>query len=74
MKISELIALLEQRQKRYGDIEADFACENEICSISSDSVWLGRDGVLYIDADDNYYKESMAIDPHEGECTQSIKA
>jgi hypothetical protein len=74
MKISELIAILEQRQKEHRDVEVEVTWEDGTHCINSDNVWLAKGGVLYIDADENFYKESTAVDPHEGECTQSIKA
>ena len=67
MRISELIEVLRLRQQTHGDVEVEVTWEGVIREIGPDSIYKSRRGALYIDADDNFYKERFAVDPHEGE-------
>ena len=66
MKISELITTLQKRLKKHGDIEVEVTWESITTSITTDAVYKSKDGPLYIDADDNFYKDKFAVDPTEG--------
>lgn len=67
MKISGLIAVLQNRMEKYGDIEVEVTWESTTCQISTDSIYKSKEGSLYIDADGNNYKYAFAVDPTEGE-------
>ena len=67
MKISELITTLQKRLKKHGDIEVEVTWESITTSITTDAIYKSKDGPLYIDADENYYKGEFAVDPTEGD-------
>lgn len=66
MKISELITTLQNRIKKHGDVEVEITWESITKTISTDAIYKSKDGPLYIDADDNCYKEDFAVDTAEG--------
>ena len=66
MKISELITTLQNRLKKHGDIEVEVTWEGITTSITTDAIYKSKDGPLYIDSDENYYKREFAVDPTEG--------
>jgi len=67
MKISKLIATLQNRMRKHGDIEVEVTWEGITRAISTDAVYKSKDGPLYIDADGNCCKRSFAVDPTEGD-------
>ena len=66
LKISELITTLQKRLKKHGDIEVEVTWESITTSITTDAIYKSKDGPLYIDADDNFYKDKFAVDLTEG--------
>ena len=66
MKISELITTLQNRMKKHGDIDVEITWEAITRSISTDAIYKSKNGPLYIDADENFYKDIFAVDPNEG--------
>jgi hypothetical protein len=69
MKISELIAVLQQKLTEHGDREVQTTWEGTTEEIERRNVWLSKAGPLYIDANclGEFYKERFAADPKEGE-------
>ena len=74
LRISELIAVLQERLSRHGDLPVLATWEGIVRELSPAHVYAGKDGgapptadVLYIDADDNDGKDHFALDPTEGE-------
>lgn len=67
MKISELIAALNERMNAHGDVEVEITWESCRRDIDNSSIYLSKDGPLFIDADGKFYKQSFAVDPTEGE-------
>lgn len=66
MLTSELIAVLKERLETHGDLEVSATWEGIAVGIESDSVYKTKSGCLFIDADDNFYKNRFAVDPNEG--------
>lgn len=67
MKISELVATLNARMAKHGDLEVDVTWESVTRGVWQDNVYLSKKGVLLIDADENFYKNDFAVDPTEGD-------
>ena len=67
MKISELIQALEQRLDKHGDVEVEITWESITRTIDNSSIYMSKFDCLFIDADDNFYKNEFAVDPSEGE-------
>ena len=66
MKVSELIEVLADRLAVHGDRKVLVTWEGIFRDLDSSHVFLGKIGALLLDADENTYKEKMAVDPHEG--------
>jgi len=58
MKISKLIAILNNRLEKYGDRDINVTWEGMKADIKTTSVSLGEDAMLFIDDDGNYYKKA----------------
>lgn len=67
MKISQLIEVLKRRLEKHGDRDVEVTWESTTRSIDPDNIYLSSDGLLYIDADGNFYKGRFAVDPTEGD-------
>jgi hypothetical protein len=78
MKTSELIRALQKSIDRHGDLDMLVIWEGTTHGISQSSVFAGKEreyrsedpkdnDVLYIDADENLYKQDFANDPSENE-------
>lgn len=67
MKISQLMSVLAERQAKHGDVDVEASWEGQFHSINEANIYLGKAGVLLIDADDNQDKVRNAADPLEGE-------
>ena len=69
MIISELIQCLSRRLDKHGDVEVKITWESITVSTAPNKIYLSNEGSLYIDADENenFYKQSYAVDPNEGE-------
>ena len=65
MTISELMAALERRLQKHGDIKVKITWEGITQNIEQDNIYLSKDGSLFIDADHNSYKNDFAVDPSE---------
>lgn len=74
MKISELIETLQKRLGTHGDVDVEITWEGVQRGIDSSSIYLSKDGPLYIDGDGeglgeetgDIYKPRFAVDPLEG--------
>jgi hypothetical protein len=68
MKVSELIAVLQRRLEKHGDLEVLTTWEGTVQEIEPNSVYKERDAlVLFIDADGNSSVNPWAEDSTEGE-------
>lgn len=69
MKISELIAVLQRRLKKHGDLEVRYTWEGITVDLEATSVYASKEEpVLFLDAEhDNHYKTVLAKDIEEGE-------
>ena len=65
MIISELIATLQVRLEKHGDVTVVTTWEGITVKIDPSSIYLSKDGSLFIDADGNSYKNEFAVDPSE---------
>lgn len=61
------VTVLQNKMKKHGDIEVEVTWEGITRSIFTDAIYKSNDGPLYIDADENSYKDEFAVDPAEGE-------
>jgi hypothetical protein len=61
MKISELVAVLNDRRERHGDVDVIVMWETTTHEITLRCIYLRKDGAaIVIDADDNTYKDKFA--------------
>lgn len=67
MKLSEFIAVLHKRLRTHGDLPVRITWEGTIHNVASRYVYLAKEGAVFIDADENAYKDSFAVDPTEDE-------
>ena len=65
MIISELIATLQVRLEKHGDVKVMTTWEGIMVGIEPRNIYLSKDGSLFIDADRNSYKNEFAVDPSE---------
>ncbi len=64
LRVCELIDLL----KKYPEQTLVYITwESTIRSFSKRDVYKSKDGFLYLDGDDSFYKEEFALDPKENE-------
>ena len=61
MTITELITLLQERLERHGDRDVLVTWAGIVMEITPAHIYLTTKGPLYIDADNNYYKERWAV-------------
>ena len=74
MRITELIAALQNKLDQYGDLEVFITWEGVIKEVNFKNIYKVTDPTptqpgssLFIDADENHYKHEFAADPNEGE-------
>lgn len=68
MKTSEMIAVLQKRLERHGDLPTIVECESRSLTIDYPSnIYATKDGWLTIDVDGCVWKRESAVDPWEGE-------
>ena len=60
MKISEMIDVLESSMQLHGDIGINVTWEGTLHEIDECNIYLSKEGVLYIDADENFYKNEFS--------------
>jgi len=61
MKISEVVLELLTRLHRHDDIDVEITWEGITRKIDLTNIYLSKEGPLYIDADDNQYKDKLAV-------------
>jgi len=75
MLVSELIAILQERLAKHGDVEVRATWEGITREMLSAGIYLSKRGPLYIDAEGHefkMYKKGFAVDPEEGEVNEPI--
>jgi hypothetical protein len=76
MKLSELIAVLNDRIATHGDRDVEFTWEGITRPVKGSEIYLSKGGGLYLNADpDDYgmYKNRFAVDPTEGMTEEEIR-
>lgn len=59
MNITQLIASLQDWRERLGDVEVQVTWEGITRKLQEDRLWESKSGLLFIDADENFYKERL---------------
>ena len=67
MKVSELVGILLSKLRQYGDREVEITWEGTWNTLDRRDIYLSKDGILLLDADNCSYKKDYAANPMEGE-------